>query len=399
MTPQRTITLWLFAAGSIISSSAYAQVQTPAPLSKPGATAPAPAKSVTVPVPAQKPTASQPPTRLQLEQLAQLQARALAVFEIPGVVFTDVIERTGRFEIGVVNAGVGSRARARLIELGIPTNIIDVVITRPIIPLQAPPATLPKPPVQVQQPLPTPHMQLPPQSLRDQIRPLRGGLQISSPVNGCTLGFIAVRAGVRGFVTNSHCTTTQGGTEGTTFGQPFSPPTSPTSVIGTEEADPAYPSCRSGKKQCRFSDSAWVRLADGVTADLGGIVRTASPNTGSLTVTGIFRIVADVNAIAAVGDVANKVGRTTGWTQGPVTRTGVDTNFTGTNIVLRGQVFVFANSDHGDSGSPVFLLPGGDLSAFLLGILWGHDGAGTFIYSPLANVQRSDELGPLSYGP
>ena len=31
----------------------------------------------------------------------------------------------------------------------------------------------------------------------------------------CTYGFNATRGGIAGFVTNSHCTTKQGGTEGT----------------------------------------------------------------------------------------------------------------------------------------------------------------------------------------
>lgn len=417
MTIQRAITLWLLTAGSISSSSAYAQVQIPAPPSKPGATAPAPAKPVTVPAPAQKPTASQPPTRQQLEQLARLQERALAVFDIPGVVFTDVNERTGRFEVGVVNAGVGSRARARLIELGIPANIIDVVITKPIIYLQ---------------------------SLTDRTRPLQGGLQILFRRGGgggviCTLGFNAVRAAVPGFVTNSHCTSTQGGVEGTIYHQafinnPIDRP--PVNLIGIEEVDPLYRSGGScpAEKRCRFSDSAWVRLArdmyGGLTyvevpggppgtpgsqiiitkqlqrplvpGVLGAIAKTASPNTGSLTITGSFRIVGE--AIAELGTTANKVGLTSGWSQGSVTAIGVNLraserdangNIVETNIVLRNQVFVAATAAPGDSGAPVFRIESGN-DVSLLGILCcGSPENTNFVYSPIANVQRSDELGPL----
>ena len=42
--------------------------------------------------------------------------------------------------------------------------------------------------------------------LRSRRRPLRGGLQINFGGFLCTLGFIAVRNGVNGYVTNSHCT-------------------------------------------------------------------------------------------------------------------------------------------------------------------------------------------------
>ena len=56
--------------------------------------------------------------------------------------------------------------------------------------------------------------------LRTRRRPLRGGLQINFGGFLCTLGFVAVRQGITGFVTNSHCTNTQGGVEGTVDHQP-----------------------------------------------------------------------------------------------------------------------------------------------------------------------------------
>ena len=58
-----------------------------------------------------------------------------------------------------------------------------------------------------------------------------------------------------------------------------------------------------------------------------------------------------------VGQMANKVGRATGWTQGQVTRTCVNTGVSGSNIVLLCQDFVENNLQivaGGDSGSPVF---------------------------------------------
>jgi hypothetical protein len=90
----------------------------------------------------------------------------------------------------------------------------------------------------------------------------------------------------------------------------------------------------------------------------------------------------------------NKVGRTTGWTQGVVTNTCVNTGVSGSNIVQLCQTFVSAGVGGGDSGSDVFGLTGGN-SVRLLGILWGGNGAGTqFVYSPITNVEQ--ELGPLT---
>jgi hypothetical protein len=50
----------------------------------------------------------------------------------------------------------------------------------------------------------------------------------------------------------------------------------------------------------------------------------------------------------------------------------------------------------GDSGSNVFSWGGGS-TVSLRGILWGGNSAGTlFVYSPIANVERGDELGALT---
>jgi len=129
-----------------------------------------------------------------------------------------------------------------------------------------------------------------------------------------------------------------------------------------------------------------------VSFTLGGIAQTSGPNNGSLTITGSFNITSEANAI--VGDVANKVGRTTGWTQGMVTNTCVNTGVSGTRIVQLCQTFVSAGVGAGDSGSDVFGQTGGS-SVRLLGILWGGNSQGTqFVYSPIGNVEQ--ELGPLT---
>ena len=90
----------------------------------------------------------------------------------------------------------------------------------------------------------------------------------------------------------------------------------------------------------------------------------------------------------------NKVGRTTGWTQGAVTNTCVNTGVSGTKIVQLCQTFVSAGVGAGDSGSDVFGLTGGS-SVRLLGVLWGGNSGGTlFVYSPITQVEQ--ELGPLT---
>jgi hypothetical protein len=168
--------------------------------------------------------------------------------------------------------------------------------------------------------------------------------------------------------------------------------------IGTEVADAAFfknsNGCPAGRR-CRYSDSNFSDGDNTVSFTLGGIEKTTGPNNGSLTISGAFTITGE--GAAVVGQTANKVGRTTGWTQGPVTRTCVDTGVSGTNIVLLCQAFVESSVQlvaGGDSGSPVFRVVSRD-KVTLLGNLWGGNSSGTlFVYSPIAQIEQ--ELGDLT---
>jgi hypothetical protein len=310
-------------------------------------------------------------------ELKRWHDRAIGLFDIEGVLSTDIDETQNRLKIGVAQADQIGLVEQQIAQLRIPASAVEVVVTEPIVPMA---------------------------TLRDQVRPLVGGLQINFPGYLCTYGFNAVRAGVNGFVTNSHCTTTQGGVESTPYYQPTQA-ISPTQ-IGTEIADPTYnkstcPSSIRGKK-CRYSDSSFARHENSVAADFGRIAKIDTPNTGSLNIVGNYRIVAESSAV--VGQTVNKVGRTTGWGQGAVTSTCVNVGVLGSSIVQLCQDQVTNNSavivDSGDSGSPVFRItnsPNAD-DVQLYGILWGGSTSGNlFVYSPIANVQLSStELGALT---
>ena len=290
-------------------------------------------------------------------------------FEQGRVVFVDLDEAGNRVLVGVERGSSHANIRALARRLGVPEEALAVQDADPISRVA---------------------------TLQDQVRPVVAGLQINFPGFLCSIGFNAVSAGQNSFVTASHCTTTQGGVEGTPYSQSLA--SQPNSFIGTEVADPDYVRgrgknnpCPKGRR-CRSSDASRAAYAAGVQFTLGGIASTNAPNNNSLTITGSFTIVAEGGEI--VGDVANKVGRTTGWTQGIITNTCVNTGVSGSNIVQLCQNFVSAGVGGGDSGSDVFKqLSGGGVS--LLGVLWGGNGAGTqFVYSPIANVEQ--ELGPLT---
>ena len=310
------------------------------------------------------------PGRADLEALNQ---RLLPVFELAGVVFTDADETRGRVVVGVLDADMQGLVRATAARLGVSAQDIEVIETEPIFQVA---------------------------TLRDSVRPVEAGYQIRFSQYVCSLGFNAVRNGVLGFVTASHCSTNQGSVDGTEYYQPLNQV--PGELIGTETVDPPY--VRNGKgcpkgRVCRYSDSNFVAGANGVAFALGTIAKTTGPNNLSLTVAGTFNVAGE--GAAAKNDVVNKVGRTTGWGQGTLTRTCVNTGVSGSNIVLLCQNFVEDDDvivQGGDSGSPVFKITGSNDSVTLLGNLWGGNSSGTlFVYSPIAGIEQ--ELGALHTQP
>jgi hypothetical protein len=308
------------------------------------------------------------PARYGFGELKRWHDDAVSVFDVASVVLTDLDEARNRVRIGVETANDVNAVEAELGRLGIPLEAVDIEIIDPIFQLA---------------------------TLRDQVSPLAGGLQIHFSNYLCTYGFNAIREGVSGFVTNSHCTAAQGGVESTVYYQPTS---SASGAIGTEIADPEYdkakcPTALRGKT-CRYSDSSFAAHAGDTESSLGSLEKTDGANNGSLTIAGSFTIVGESSPL--VGQQVNKVGRSSGWSRGNVTATCVNTGVSGTRIVQLCQTHASAAVISGDSGSPVFTQGAGD-DVSLAGILWGGNKAGnSFVFSPLANVKRADELGPLT---
>jgi hypothetical protein len=288
---------------------------------------------------------------------------------LPGTVLADYDETTNRVVVGVEHAAAAASVRGLAARLGVPAAAL---VVREMEPIQFT------------------------QTLQDRVDPRIGGIQIHFGNFLCSMGFNAVDGGQASFVTASHCTNKQGGVEGTVYYQPLQSVDGVS--IGTEVEDPVYKrniaGCPHGKK-CRHSDASRAAYNGGINSALGQIARTdaASPNTYSLVLNGSISLSGgDTRDHFTIGETINKVGRTTGWTQGQVTMTCVTVNVSGSNISQICQTIV-ENSVQivggGDSGSPVYTS-----SNALAGILWGGNSSGTLlVFSPLKNVQ--DELGPL----
>jgi hypothetical protein len=291
------------------------------------------------------------------------------VMGVPGTVFSDNDERIGKLVVGIDNPRAAAAVRAAMARHGVAEGDYVIEAATPI------------------------HNMA---TLRDVIRPVVGGLQIHFTNYVCTIGFNATVNGQRSFITNSHCTGRQGGVESTVYYQSSSS-LAPT-VIATEVADPQYVkggACPKGKK-CRYSDASRAAYASSAASTLGSIALTTGANNGSLTIAGAVSI--GGTGSANVGDVVNKVGRTTGWTQGTVTRTCANTSVSGSQVYLFCQTFVSNPAGAtvvggGDSGSGVW--SGSPTSASLVGLLWGGSSDGKqFVFSPIGQVAQ--EIGALT---
>ena len=320
----------------------------------------------------------------EFRQLAEWKSSLVPLLALPGTVLLDIDEQLNRLYIaldGTAEDREGNRDRLEreLIFSGVPREAVVVDETEP--------ADLA-------------------QSLTGYFDPIPGGVQIDFDSTFCTLGFNVYLAGAGdlGFITNSHCSRIRGAADGTVYLRPNT-----SEPFAVEVRDPAYitgfPGCPAGRG-CRYSDSLFARYDDPIFGDFGFVARTEfrGPYTGSRsTVQPPFRI-SLVKTFAAVGSRVNKMGRTTGWTHGPVVRSCVDVNVNLTNVTLLCQHLVRAGSRPGDSGSPVFLaqyagwpyplMQSKQLLIEPTGLLWGTS-ASYMYFSPILNIQA--ELGRLIF--
>lgn len=265
-----------------------------------------------------------------------------AVLRVDSVALVDLDEQRNRLFIGLAAERARAAVEAELVKAGVPLSAAIIEVTGA--------------PEQYQ-------------TLQNFFRPLRSGFQIQNPAGvNCTLGVPSVGMGPA-YITASHCTQVFWWNTGTGF---FQNVVAGANFIGAETVDPAGWAC--GALTCRRSDAALIPVAAGVPA-ANQVARTAWFGWhwagGSINTAGIapFNVVNPPLMWPAVGQIVDKVGRTTGWNRGVVTNTCV--NVPGPpGRLLMCQSLITNLSGPGDSGSPVFRqLPAN--TARITGLLWG----------------------------
>lgn len=326
----------------------------------------------------------------------------------PGLSLRDADERKGVVYVEVASQSDVERVKRSANALGIPADAVEIGVAAPY---QA--AT----------------------DIRYYGPYFEAGYGISTQTGGCTNGFIAYRGSapgdVGGMVTNSHCTTWNdvvGGVNGAHFYQGTGSYGNSSRYLGVEIVDPPFntsvpktsggsakslglPVGGGGGRPWRYSDAAFIDFdltANATNPLFGNIAKTEFAGTtgaGSLNRVNAFSIDSwAASSQQTVGTILQKVGRTTGWTSGAISRSCYDQQLDGTNLYnsnagkdLRCQFEVQSYADLGDSGSPVFYSSNGT-SARLHGVLWGVR-PGYYVFSAinLVNVElrRSGSNGDL----
>lgn len=265
-----------------------------------------------------------------------------AVLGLPGVIFVDLDEAANRVTVGIDRtrfAAARGEAASTLARGHVPPAALTFVETSPIVPEQTSSGT----------------------TVDDRRRPLMGGLAMDYSLNGvyvsgCTIGFVAEQNGRRGFITNSHCSYKEWGTENTEYHQSTF---DGGSSVGFEYRDSNGSSCGLfSSRNCRKSDATFAAVH--VDAELGTIARTTyvgGPGrhaVGSKEIdAGTQQVIVSKPTSTAQGELVDKVGRTTGWTTGSVERSCVEVSVSSSKV-LRCQHYASYGSASGDSGSPVF---------------------------------------------
>lgn len=283
------------------------------------------------------------------------------VLGMDGVTSLDINEAKNNITLGVEDLGLKGKVLGAVRELGIPVAAINVVEQKP--------AT---------------------NNLRKKRTTLAGGLQIQYVAPSwpgdpwqCTLGPLAKRNGVKGFIINAHCTEFRF----TNNSEKFYQAKISDRHIATETVDPNYftgGACPS-TKVCVYADAVFAKWENAGTYNFGHIYETNSSGhtTGSTTRKSTRFTITSDGVWPYPGQLVQKVGRSAGWTYGNVLATCVDIDvsphfsYPSTNLHSLCQIKADYGFAGGDSGSPVFQIVSGN-NVTLLGIHWGNDGPDAF---------------------
>jgi hypothetical protein len=312
------------------------------------------------------------PALFDSRQLLNFKQAAFKLASADGVIATYIDREANRVEVSyneTLSADAVERLSRQLVDAGVP---LAALVLRP--------AELPQ------------RRATAGVSVRSQPTPLAAGAQFNFTTTSgsfvCSVGVPATRAGVRGFVTASHCSQrVYSVTANTSMRAPNG------TYVGNERVDPAGFSCPlPDTLGCRRADALFVSGAAASVVDFGRVLVT---NSNSLIVAGTVPVRGTLS-FPTVGQTVYKTGRTTGTRSGRIARVCVDALVgDGAGSTYGALCSVEINSSSfsagGDSGSSIWLYDG--VGAVVTGIL-SYGSSTTTGFSPWGGV--TSELGALT---
>lgn len=302
---------------------------------------------------------------------------------VDGMVSIDANERRNKVVIGVTDQQAATHVRNRIQELGLPQDAFAFTRVRSVREAA---------------------------SIRDHFRPTGGGMQIrvrhdvaSNSWTTCTLGFnVYKHLEERYALTAGHCS---GQNFGTNHFVSNPAEGSSSKRIGYVADLPSAYFCGGMLSVCRDVDVLRIRYYSSISSP-GRVIHTIAsggpfaPGTLNRVSGQVWQMEEAPQTWApADGDTVHKVGRTTGWTHGPIV-TSCETWMV--NYVMNVcQARVLAYADAGDSGAPVVLALDGKY--YPVGIIWGttdifDPSSGWLRYALYTQTWRiDDEYGDLSF--
>jgi hypothetical protein len=191
-------------------------------------------------------------TKYTFEQLTTWLHEIMAL-DLDGAMIYDANEGKNNVYLGVETQAQADVAKAHIAKLTIPDDGVEIEVVGPYNDLVLRGEELQKYMAQkakaaAEAPLHTAAEQ----HVERSSLPLVGGVQVTTNKSACTYGFSAKRNGVRGLVTNYHCTANKAQVDGDVIRQDGQ-------YIGFETVDPPPFYCGIFWGECRYSDAAFFK--------------------------------------------------------------------------------------------------------------------------------------------
>lgn len=324
------------------------------------------------------------------ELVAWSDALVSEIVDLEGFLSIDADERLNRVRVGVADSSTGEKVRSTALEIGIPLDAIHIEQGVRLSKLVAPPRS---------------------GNLRSRIRPAGSGVEIRNELGQrCSYGWTVTNQSQVGMITAAHCSRYASG-NGSTGEGIYQNQVTGGDLIGYVSVNPTWNVSGCSYQQatyssCTESDVMWIpaQSASSVEERVAntGDYQYNNNTRGSVGISSWYVVNSNTgeNAGQIVATSGRKVGRTTGYTGGPIAGT-CETHPVDGSLYLCVNRLTGASVGSGDSGGPVFgyigqaiafgiTVAGGPLNQYDSsdGVYYCAGTSCTLLYTPVDQIEQ-----------